>query len=205
MKTIIKKEEYLDETQSLNVIREMIQVSRNKLKNDGILFIVWGWIFFINYLVLNYLPGKILLSHKTMDLVHGLRVILPVSGLIFTLYYILKQRKKAQTYIGVSLRYVWISLFASMVLVNLIQMNVLHSINFELQHPIIMVLIAFAVTVTGGILRYKLIIAGGIIFGLLALAASYFELQTQLLFEAIAWLIAFVIPGHLLYAKRNKK
>jgi len=205
MKTIIKNEEYLDETQSLNVIREMIQVSRNKLKNDGILFIVWGWIFFINYLVLNYLPGKILLSHKTMDLVHGLRVILPVSGLIFTLYYILKQRKKAQTYIGVSLRYVWISLFASMVLVNLIQMNVLHSINFELQHPIIMVLIAFAVTVTGGILRYKLIIAGGIIFGLLALAASYFELQTQLLFEAIAWLIAFVIPGHLLYAKRNKK
>ena len=205
MKTIIKNEEYLDETQSLYVIREMIQVSRNKLKNDGILFIVWGWIFFINYLVLNYLPGKILLSHKTMDLVHGLRVILPVSGLIFTLYYILKQRKKAQTYIGVSLRYVWISLFASMVLVNLIQMNVLHSINFELQHPIIMVLIAFAVTVTGGILRYKLIIAGGIIFGLLALAASYFELQTQLLFEAIAWLIAFVIPGHLLYAKRNKK
>ncbi|SRR5690606_35310123 len=205
MKTLIKNEEYLDETQSLNVIREMIQVSRNKLKNDGILFIVWGWIFFINYLVLNYLPGKILLSHKTMDLVHGLRVILPVSGLIFTLYYILKQRKKAQTYIGVSLRYVWISLFASMVLVNLIQMNVLHSINFELQHPIIMVLIAFAVTVTGGILRYKLIIAGGIIFGLLALAASYFELQTQLLFEAIAWLIAFVIPGHLLYAKRNKK
>jgi branched-subunit amino acid ABC-type transport system permease component len=140
-----------------------------------------------------------------MDLVHSLRVILPVSGLIFTLYYILKQRKKVQTYIGISLRYVWISLFASMVLVNLIQMNVLHRVNFELQHPIFMVLIAFAVTVTGGILRYRLIIAGGIIFGLLALAASYFELQTQLLLEAIAWIIAFIIPGHLLYAKRNKK
>lgn len=205
MKTLIKNEEYLDETQSLNVIREMIQVSRNKLKNDGILFIVWGWIFFINYLFLNYLPNRILLSLKTMDLVHGLRVILPVSGLIFTLYYILKQRKKVQTYIGISLRYVWISLFASMVLVNVIQMNVLHQVNFELQHPVIMVLIAFAVTVTGGILRYWLLTGGGILFGLLALAASYFDLQTQLFFEAIAWLIAFVIPGHLLYAKRNKK
>jgi hypothetical protein len=30
-------------------------------------------------------------------------------------------------------------------------MNVLHSINFELQHPLFMVLMAFAVTVTGGI------------------------------------------------------
>ncbi len=205
MKATIKNEEYLDETQSLKVIREMIQVSRNKLKNDGILFIVWGWIFFINYLFLNYLPGKILLSHQLMEIIHSFRVILPVFGLIFTIYYILKQRKKAQTYIGISLRYVWFSLFTSMVLVNLIQMNVLHSINFELQHPIIMVLIAFAVTVTGGILRYSLIIAGGIIFGLLALAASYFELQTQLLFEAIAWLIAFIIPGHILFATRNKK
>jgi hypothetical protein len=204
MKTAVKNK-LPDEEQSLRTIREMIQVSRNKLKNDGILFIVWGWIFLINYLFLNYLPGKILLSHKMMDLVHSLRVILPVSGLIFTLYYILKQRKKVQTYIGISLRYVWISLFASMVLVNLIQMNVLHRVNFELQHPIFMVLIAFAVTVTGGILRYRLIIAGGIIFGLLALAASYFELQTQLLLEAIAWIIAFIIPGHLLYAKRNKK
>jgi hypothetical protein len=205
MKTTIKNEKHLDESQSLNVIREMIQVSRNKLNNDGILFIVWGWIFFINYLFLNYLPNRILLSHKTMDLVHGLRVILPVSGLIFTLYYILKQRKKVQTYIGISLRYVWISLFASMVLVNVIQMNVLHQVNFELQHPVIMVLIAFAVTVTGGILRYWLLTGGGILFGLLALAASYFDLQTQLLIEAIAWLFAFVIPGHLLYAKRNKK
>jgi membrane-associated HD superfamily phosphohydrolase len=204
MKTAVKNK-LPDEEQSLRTIREMIQVSRNKLKNDGILFIVWGWIFLINYLFLNYLPGKFLLSHKMMDLVHSLRVILPVSGLIFTLYYILKQRKKVQTYIGISLRYVWISLFASMVLVNLIQMNVLHRVNFELQHPIFMVLIAFAVTVTGGILRYRLIIAGGIIFGLLALAASYFELQTQLLLEAIAWIIAFIIPGHLLYAKRNKK
>jgi hypothetical protein len=205
MKTTIKNEKHLDESQSLNVIREMIQVSRNKLNNDGILFIVWGWIFFINYLFLNYLPNRILLSHKTMDLVHGLRVILPVSGLIFTLYYILKQREKVQTYIGISLRYVWISLFASMVLVNVIQMNVLHQVNFELQHPVIMVLIAFAVTVTGGILRYWLLTGGGILFGLLALAASYFDLQTQLLIEAIAWLFAFVIPGHLLYAKRNKK
>lgn len=205
MNTTLKNEEYLDETQSLKVIREMMQVSRNKLKNDGILFIVWGWISSINYLFLNYIPGKILLSHQLMKMIHGLRIILPVSGLVFTIYYILKQRKKVKTYIGISLRYVWISLFVSMILVNLIQMNVLHSVNFELQHPIFMVLIAFAVTVTGGILRYRLIIAGGIIFGLLALAASYFELQTQLLLEAIAWLVAFVIPGHLLYAKRNKK
>ena len=32
--------------------------------------------------------------------------------------------------------------------------------QFELQHPLFMVLMAFAVTVTGGILRHRLIIIG---------------------------------------------
>ena len=67
-----------------------------------------------------------------------------------------------------------------------------------------MVFIAFAIVVTGGILRYKLIIAGGIVFGLLAYVCSYLPLQEQLLVEAIAWIIAFIIPGHVLYSKRKR-
>ncbi len=192
-----------DESQSIRVIREMIQVSQNKLKNDGILFILWGWIFFINYFFLNYLTGVLHTTNQIMQLVRPLRVILPIIGFAYTLYYILKQRKKVQTYIGVSLRYVWISLFVSLVLVNLIQFNVLQSISFELQHPIFMVLMAFAITITGGILRYNLIIAGGIVFAVLAYVASHFLIQEQLLIESIAWLIAFIIPGHILFSKRK--
>ena len=66
-----------------------------------------------------------------------------------------------------------------------------------------MVLIAFATVVTGGILRYRLIIIGGIVFGLLAYISSHLPLQQQLLAEAIGWLIAFIIPGHVLYSKRK--
>lgn len=192
-----------DENQSLKVIREMIQVSQKKLRNDGILFLLWGWISFINYFFLEYLTSVCITTHQIMQVVRPLRMILPVVGIAYTIYYIVKQRKKVQTYIGISLRYVWFSLFGCMVLINLIQFNVNHNINFQLQHPIFMVLIAFAIIVTGGILRYKMIIAGGIIFGILAYIASYFELNAQLLVEAIAWLIAFIIPGHLLYYKRN--
>jgi len=92
-----------------------------------------------------------------------------------------------------------------MVLVNLIQRNVMHQINFELQHPLFMVLTAFAITITGVILRYRLLIVGGTVFGLLALAASYLELPEQLLVESLAWLIAFIIPGHLLHVKKIKQ
>lgn len=104
----------------------------------------------------------------------------------------------------VSLQYLWISLVVAMVLVNLIQYNVLHQINFELQHPLFMVLTAFTITITGVILRYRLIIIGGVLFGLLALAASYLKLPEQLLVESLAWLISFIIPGHLLHGKKTK-
>lgn len=200
-----QKSESFDESTSIQVIREMIQVSQNRLKNDGILFILWGWISFINYFFLNYLAGILQPSNQIMQIIRILRVILPVLGFIYTAYYIIKSRKKVQTYIGISLRYVWISLIICLVLVNLIQYNVLHQVNFELQHPIFMVFIAFAVTITGGILRYEMVVAGGIFFGFFAFIASYLGLQEQLLIESVAWAVAFIIPGHILYSKRKKQ
>lgn len=191
-----------DEQQSLQVIKEMVQVSRKKLKNDGILFILWGWIGFISYL-LEYLIQTVPHTYQFSIFKNYTTVILPIAGIIITVIYLIRKSRKASTYIGIALRYVWVGMFVGMVLINLIQANVLHGITFELQLPIFMVLIAFALVVTGGLLRYKMIIAGGVVFGLLAYLASFFSLNVQLLIESIAWLIAFIIPGHILYAKRN--
>ena len=198
-----KESNIIDENQSLTVIKEMIAVSRIKLRQDGILFIVWGWVlFYVSFS--GFITRSIVLTYQMNRIISRLGIIVGAAAALFTIYYLIKQRKKVQTYIGVSLRYVWTSLFLSTVLVNLIQMNVLHSINFELQHPLFMVLMAFAVTVTGGILRHRLIIIGGAVFGALALTASYLGLKEQLLLEAVAWMIAFIVPGHILFAKRNK-
>ena len=70
----------LNETQSLLVIKEMINVSRSKFKRDGILFIVWGWILFFNYFFLNYLTSILVTTHQIMQIVHVLRILLPVSA-----------------------------------------------------------------------------------------------------------------------------
>jgi hypothetical protein len=194
--------ESFDESQSIQVIREMIQVSQKKLKNDGILFVLWGWIAFYGNIT-GYIVREFVLTYQFHRILDKSGYVLGLLAFAFTIYYMWKQRKKVQTYIGISIRYVWISMFVCFVLINLIQFNVLHSINFELQHPIFMVIIAFATVVTGGIIRYKLIAFGGIIFGLIALLSSYFSLPYQLLLESIAWLIAFIIPGHILFAKRK--
>jgi hypothetical protein len=191
-----------DENQSFQVIKEMIQVSHKKLKNDGILFILWGWVMlFVN--VVSFIKQEMVLTIQIIRIFDFVGILIGIYVVGYSIYYILKQRKKVQTYIGISLRYVWISMFAGMVFINLIQGNVLHNIIFEFQHPIFMLLIAIATVITGGMLRFNLIIFGGIFFGLMALLSSYLPLSNQLICEAIAWLIAFVIPGHYLFAKRN--
>lgn len=203
METITSDSDSFDEKQSLRVIREMIQLSQKKIKNDGVLLIIWGYAASLPLLI-KYLKEILFLPNRVMFLLNFIDPVLPLLALAFTIYYILKERKKVTTYIGVSLRYVWIALFASMVLTNLILFNILHEANLTLQHPVFMVLTAFAVVITGVILRNKLIILGGIVFGILAYLASFLILHDQLFLDGIAWFVALVIPGHIMYFKRDR-
>lgn len=203
METAQQTSDPFDENQSFQVVKKMIQISQKKLKNDGVLFILWGWVMFYSGLS-GYIVREVLLSHRFERFLGVFGKVFGLLVVAYTVYYIWRQRKKVQTYIGISLRYVWISMVGCFVLINLILYNVLHQVNFELQHPLFMVIMAFSIVVTAGILRYKLIIIGGILFGLIALISSYFTLSYQLLFESCAWFIAFVIPGHYLYATRKR-
>ncbi len=194
---------HFDENQSLQVIKEMIRVSRRKLGKDGILILVWGYAMSLGYLSA-YLNEVLFLTRRMHDLLKYVNLVLPVVALMYSIFYVIRERKKVSTYIGLSLRYVWVALVISLMLINLIIFNVLGEINFELQHPIFMALIAFAIVNTGVILRYPAILAGGILFGALAYLSSYADLHMQLLLEAVAWFLAFVVPGHILYLKRKR-
>ncbi len=195
--------ESFDERQSIQVIREMIQSSQKRIRNDGILLIVWGYAASLPALIKTF-KEVLFLPNRVMYILKFADPVLPLLALVFTIYYIWRERKKVTTYVGVSLRYVWISLFGCMVLTNLILHNVTHEVNFTLQHPLFMVLTAFAIIVTGVILRYKPVIAGGVFFGILAFFASMLPLSDQLLLDGIGWFLALAVPGHILYFNRNK-
>ena len=203
MDTIKSNTENFDEKQSLQIIKAMIQVSHRKIKNDGILLIIWGWIWFLGRLS-DYLFWTIPHTQEMKQIKNIVGFIIFILALFYTIFYIYKQRRRVATYIDISLRYIWLSLIFGMSLISMILYNVLKEPNFELQHPIFMVFIAFAIVATGGILRYRLLIIGGIVFAALAYFSSFFAIQEQMLIESFAWLTAFVIPGHLMFTKRNK-
>lgn len=129
-----------------------------------------------------------------------------IIGVFFSVYSIRKRRAFSthRTELIKSIRYIWVSLVGCMVAINLIQFNVLHRIDFELQHAIFMVLIAFSIISTGILLRFWFFILGGFLFGIGGYVASYFDVSYQLLVEAMAWLVGFVLPAHLWYWKMRQ-
>jgi hypothetical protein len=170
------------------------------LKRDGILLILWGWVLFYGSMK-GFIERSLLLSSRLTFVLNVIGIAFVVACILVTVYYVLNTRRKVKTSSGTAIIFLWLSFFGSMVLVNLILFNVLQYINFELQHSMFMLLMAISVSTTGAILNYRLVIVGGVIFGLLAFIASYFQLAEQLLVEAMAWTIAFIIPGIIMYYK----
>lgn len=172
--------------------------------HESILFIIWGWIFFYDYFRF-YLVKKVAFSFDFNRKLEFSSVILVIAGVLFTGYYLYNKREILKTEKGKSLLTVWVLLLTGMVMINLIQMNVVHQIVFELQHAIYMLITAFAIIMTGRIIRNPIILIGGVVFAILAFTASYLNLREQLLLEAIGWMVSFVIPGHILYRQNKTK
>ena len=202
METIQDDSELFDDKHSFQVIREMIKVSQKQIQSDGILLIVWGYAMLLTHLI-KYLIEALFLPNKVILILKYADPVLPILAFGFTIWYFFKQRKQVTTYVGQSLWYIWGALFSRLVLTKLMLFPTLEEVNLTVQHPLFMVIIAFAVVVTGVILRYKLSIAGGAIFGILAFICSLLPLSQQMLLHAIAWFISILIPGHILHYKSN--
>jgi len=203
--------ESFDEKQSLKVIQEMIQTAKQRHSQDGILFIVWGWIMLIITFWSYFSQFILTISTMILNITSILNGTLFLGGLAFTVYYLIRRNRKAKTYIGKTLLFIWIGMFACLYINFIINWNYVSdmmtdsNVPFSTNHHlVIMIFIGFTTFVTGLILNQRLVIFGGITFALLAIPASLLGLSEYFLLEMAGWLIAFIIPGHIIYAKRNK-
>lgn len=205
-----KTTESFNEEQSLKVIHEMIQTAKQRHNQDGILFIVWGWIMLI-LSFWSYFSQNMVSTSNMMDIARFLNPAFYLGGLGFTIYYLVRRNRQVKTYFGKTLLFIWIGMFACMVINSIIHWNYVNDMMtesnvpfFTIQHLVQMMIIGFTTFITGLILNQRLVIIGGIIFALLAVPASWLSLPEALLLDMAGWVIAFIIPGHIIYAKRNK-
>lgn len=199
----METEESITGKKSMSIISEMMEVSKQNLRKDGLLILVWGVIIVINSFT-NFLPEVKLLSKRLMKFFNWSEVALGVVGILFTIYYIYIMRKRVRTYVGITARYTWLGIFVVYNLVVIFTNMKTGQTNFELLHPIQMTLIGLALFITGGLYREKLLLAGGIIYWVAAFFAVGYALKYQWMFECGAGLLGFVLPGAWLYYKSRQ-
>lgn len=192
----MNNEETLSPQLSLQIISQMIEKTKDNLRHNSFYFLLWGWLVFVAAAAQFILLQFELASPKDSSIVWNLMWAGVIGSIIYS---IKKQRKKyVRSYIEETMRYFGISLgilYASIAFIFG---------RYELWQfafPVYILLYAVASFFMGSVMRFRLLQWGGITCLPLMIVSVYVGFQWQLLLLALAVLIGYIIPGHLLHKK----
>lgn len=166
------------------------------MSDNGIYFLVWGWITFIAC------AGQFILKNIYHYEKHYLVWNLIILGIAFSIYQGIKdgKRQKAKTYIGESMKYLWMGMGISFFVLSMI----LSKLGWgTVVFPFFMLLYGLGTFISGNFIQFRPLIAGGIIAWILAITAVFVEYDYQILFGAAAILFSYIIPAYMLRHKNK--
>lgn len=187
------EEKQLNPLESIQLIEKMIHSTKNKLADDGVLLIFWGWLVVVSAAI-NYVG---LLFHFEMaSLVWA--ILMPLGGIFSALYgrYQNKQRN-IKTALDNYLSYLWGGFGIALAI------TLMFGFNFGIK-PVyfsLMILYGLATFVSGGLLGFKPLIYGGVASFVCAIVSVFLGEMDQLLIIIVSLLSSYIIPGHLLRVK----
>ncbi|MEI9958065.1 MAG: hypothetical protein WDM90_17575 [Ferruginibacter sp.] len=133
---------------------------------------------------------------------HYLVWLLVIPAAILSAYLGMKEGKKkeASTYIGDSMKYLWMGMGISYFVLSMILSKMGWNTNV---FPFFILLYGLGTFVSGMLLQFKPLIIGGVCAWALGIISTYFNYDYQMLFAAGAILISYIIPAYLLRSKNR--
>lgn len=186
----------MNNEQRLQLISEMINISRNNFQKSSFYFLLWGIV-----IAIGNLAHFALLEFSSYE--HPYVVwLITIPAIIVTIIYSIRQDKSAlvRNHLDKVIASIWI-VYALCISVFVVFG---YKINFQI-NPIILALTAIPTFTTGMILKFKPLLFGAAVFigfSVLAFTTDYYPYQ--FLIGALAISIGYLIPGILLKAKENK-
>lgn len=191
------EERNLNEKESLELISQMIQNTQQRIRrHNGMPFLVWGYVSIVVSVAVWYLL-------KTTQDYHWnyLWFLIPLIGYPTTIFLLKKQEKGMKTYIDKVINYIWISLGTASMIVTVCAV-------FFYSLPVFFIMLLFVgagTAMTAMITRFKLMIYIGFIC---MLSSTLFLFPVvkgidQILLFGTIFFVFMVIPGHILYSKKD--
>lgn len=198
-------EKKMSESESLELIRNMIQTARDEHNDNGLGWRVWGWVLFVasfgTYLSMEFRWKG---SYWLWNLA------LPV-GIVLMVLSALRKRthKKNLTYAQDLLDRIGIGFFASL-------LSMIAGINIYFAYTtdpgdidfwgFFYILYAFWMYIHGSALKFRPLIIGAVLnwlAGILMFRIS--DMKYEMLIGAIAILLGYLVPGYLLFLQSKKR
>jgi hypothetical protein len=185
--------ETLTAQQSIEIISQMIQEAKGKLQRNNFYFLFWGWVIVVANL------GMYILSRIDYERPYIVWLI-TIPAWIFTLYKAFTKKKHQTTtsHFDRISGFLWLSFGISIFVLVFFG----YKINFQL-NPVILVVSAIPTIVSGSILNFRPLIAGGITFWLSGIVCFLVPMETQPLVGAVAIVCGYLIPGYMLKKKQS--
>lgn len=189
------EERSINPAESLSIIQDMISRAQKNYSIDSFYYIMWGWLTFAAA-TLSYVLLPVLKENTGL-----VWLLMPLGGIISYLYG-RKQSKhqKAKTHLESHVSQVWLTLGLAIITVVI---SVFMGVNLEIM-PTFILLYGIGIFCTGRIIRFVPMMIGGALCFPLFLLCGYFTFnygEYQFLVVALAILVSYIIPGHLLRAK----
>ncbi len=195
------EEKRITEQESLQIIQQMIQTAKWEQKDDGMGWIIWGWLLFIASLF-TFINQRFewVSTFFFWNLIGAITLLLLLYETI--LFYTGKRKEKVKTYSGDLLDKLNIGFFISLMLI-------IFSINLGVSpvkgFALLLGLYGFWILIYGAVLNFKPSVIGAYITWAFALASLFvIRFEHTMLLHAAAVLCGYIIPGHMAYREFNK-
>jgi uncharacterized membrane protein len=191
-------EKELSAQESLQLIRSMINKTKDSVADDSFYFLLWGWLVFFCCI-----SSYILKVYFNYQQYYYVFMTMPLGGVISAIYGARQSRKqKVKSFVDAALDYVWIALGLAFVALIFIDAN---SNRWQSAFTYYILLYAIGTFISGSLLRFRPLVIGGLINFVLAAVSARLNYDYQLLMGGLAILISYIIPGHLLRIRYQKQ
>lgn len=176
--------------ESLQLIRSMIEKTRQNMYDKSAYFLLWGWGTFIASLAQFIL--KVVFKYPYHSRVW--MVVFLYIFLSFVITYRQNKKQVVETYMKEAVKFLWIGLGISFFVISII----FAKMGWQYCYPVYMLFYGLGTFVSGKLLKFQPLVIGGIISWILASVSVWFNFDYQMLFACVALLASYIIPGHIL-------
>jgi hypothetical protein len=185
----------------IEAIASAINNTRENLKPLSINFIFWGCLVIVMSLF-NYAFPSLIASTQYGDVLFW--TVLPLIGMILTIYYNIKYRNKTgyETYLNRVIKIIWGVFNLSWIYIIAL------SFTIKSFHPVppILFLLGMMLIITGLIIKFKPITLGGIFLTIFTFYLNFNPGINLLLVNIIGVSLGMLVPGlSLFYSKSDNK